>query len=439
MKCWKVLMCITGVFSASHAFAADCNADGLFDLPDVFSSSGSPTTIAVADLDLDGDMDIVVANGVSRIAWFQNDGDGGFGPRVLISESRRSNSVAVGDVNGDGYPDIVASHPDTPNGGEVSVSLGKGDGTFGASQSYDPGANPYGLKLADVNGDGRLDIITLNIFDGTISVFTNILNITFTPGRKYDLQGGRPVDFTLGDVDFDGDIDLIVADDDLGIIRLVRNNGSGGFNRSQSVIVGNTTSGVCLGDLDGDGDLDLVAVNLDDATQDDVVVLRNNGIGVFSPIGFYALSEMNQSGAIRVSLGDLNGDGHLDIITANMDDNNISVMLNAGDASFGDPYTYEAGGVRVRNIALGDFNSDGTLDIVEAHQGSGSIGVWVNQCNGMACVADLTGDGILNFFDVAEFLEGYAVEDPAVDFTGDGIWDFFDVAEFLELFDAGCS
>ncbi len=437
MKLCNLLMSSLSFVLCSISFADECTPAGLLGHPDGVAAPGSPITVVTGDIDLDGDLDLVLA-GSSRTVWFPNLGDGDFGPSVLLPESRASNSVAVGDVNGDGYPDIVSSHPSPGFGNEVSVLHNKGDGSFGASLSFESGGSPFGLKLADMNGDGRLDIVTLNVLDDSISVLLNVFHVTFAPGRVTDLGDGRFVDFALGDIDADGDMDVVVADDAGGRVRQFRNNGVGQLSPAQSVIVGNRTSGVQLGDLDGDGDLDLVATNDDDLTHDDVVVLQNNGIGVFSTAGFYRLSDDAGAGAFGVELGDLNGDDHLDIITANFLGGDISVLINDGEGSFEDARSSGSGAQRVRSTALGDLNGNGAVDIAAATQNSGTVSIWYNQCVPGGCPADLDLDGILDFFDVSAFLDAFAAQDPIADFTEDGIYDFFDVSDFLDAFGAGC-
>ena len=220
--------------------------------------------------------------------------------------------------------------------GQVSqftvATSGTGVGNFVApALNPEPavGYEPQVLALGDVNGDGHLDLLVANIDGGTVSVRLNsgLGNFTAPAANPEPAVGSGPSSLVLGDVDGDGDLDFVTANvvDNTLSVRL--NDGLGGFTApatNPNPAVGTYPLGLALGDVDGDGDLDLVVANRGDNT---VSTRLNNGLGSFTaPAGpaSFAVGDFPQA----LALGDVDGDGDLDFVTANRDNNTVSVRLN---------------------------------------------------------------------------------------------------------------
>jgi hypothetical protein len=330
-----------------------------------------------------------------------------FGPATNYATGSGPNDVAVGDLNGDGIPDLVL--PDHP-GNTVSVLLGKGDGTFGSKKDLAAGETPNHVALGDLNGDGRLDFAVDNNFAGSVSVFLNQGSATF---KRTDYSPGIGLNTTiaLGDLNGDGHLDIVVGDYSNSKVVVLLNNGDGTFtSKSPFSVPGSNTEVIALGDLNNDGKLDLAVTYHNSAV---VSVLLGNGNGTFGTGTNYARGAGPQG--FGLALGDVNGDGHLDIVTANTQDSNsnnssLSVLLNHGDGTFA-PHTDYAVGNRPRAVALGDLNGDGHLDIISANEANGDVSVLLGHGDGTfgpktdyvvgggavgVALGDLNGDGKLD-------------------------------------------
>ena len=322
-----------------------------------------------------------------------------------------SNSVAAGDVDGDGDLDLIASAGSNLvnvllNGGDAT---GSNTGTFGGTQAVAVGNNSVYVALGDVDGDGDLDLLAANYSDNTVSVCFNNGSGTFGAAQAVAVGSGVG-HLALGDVDGDGDLDLVTANQLGGTVSVCLNNGSGMFGGAQTNTLGSNPAQVALGDVDNDGDLDLLAVS----PSSGLVAVRLNGgdasgsnTGVFSGIGFVAVAADSRS----LALGDFDGDGDLDLATAGQTSSQVSVSLNNGSGSFGSPAAVALSSEPI-NLAVGDLDADGDLDLLVANYVAGTVSPLLN--NGTAtfssgspvvvragpagmALADLDGDGDLDF------------------------------------------
>ena len=294
----------------------------------------------------------------------------------------RSIGLAVGDIDNDGDQDLLTT--------DGSIRLNNGNGTFSAPAGVTVGADPFGLTLADLNGDGSLDLLSTL---GAVRINTG--NGTFTDLPNFASPNADPRDLAVGDLDGDGDLDVAIPRYGTDSLYVSYNDGTGRFPTRQQVAVGFRPVGIAIGDVDNDGDLDLIAAN-EGYPSSTLSVCFNNGIGLFTrstqlPAGSYVG---------RVVLGDLDGDGDLDLVTSTG-----MVRFNDGAGNFSGTQTTAAG----RALALGDLDADGDLDLVVSSgtasavrlnngqgqfSGSGSIG-FVNTWDNLV-LADLDGDGDLD-------------------------------------------
>ena len=331
-------------------------------------ATGGPYSVAVADVDNDGDLDLLSANQSGRTVSVRlNDGVGQFNGATNVILSGSILHVIPADVDGDGDLDLIAAG--TFNA--VLISRNNGTGTFGSPTSVSVGDRPFRVAAADVDGDGDLDLLSANAIGHTISVRLNNGAGAFSGTTEVPVNGA-PSGVTAADVDSDGDLDLLSANS-TSTVSLRLNDGTGSFSGTTEVPVVGSPTTVTAADMDGDGDLDLLTSNEDGAFN--TVSLRlNNGAGVFSgttnvPVG---------SGPSGLAVGDIDGDGDLDLLVANRYDNTLSVRFNNGSGTFSGPANQSIG-LGPFDLAVGDFDGDGDLDVVTANFGLGSLGVRLNQ------------------------------------------------------------
>ena len=296
-------------------------------------------------------------------------------------------SIAVGDLNGDGKPDlVVASRSGNPDVNvNVNVLLNNGNGTFAAAANYAAGPNSNSIAIGDLNADGSADLAVAygDASSGNVSVLANKGNGMFAAAVN-TAAGANPDSVAIGDLNGDGKPDLVVAHDSGSVatenVVVLFNNGNGSFAAPVTYAAGPRAVSVALGDLDGDGKADIAVANF--VVSGSVSVLLNNGDGTFAAAASYAAGTL----PLSVGLGDLNGDGRADLVATNItggsnDDGNVSVLLNVGNGAFAAPVNYAASKIPL-SAAIGDLNGDGKADLAVAHGGSGDLSVLLNNGTG---------------------------------------------------------
>jgi hypothetical protein len=300
--------------------------------------------------------------------------------------------VAVGDLNGDGHPDAVVAGYAAPS--TIGVLLGKGDGTFNAPATYGSGGNfAYAVAIGDVNGDGYPDLVVANQYvndhsvEGTVGVLLGNGDGTFQPVVNYDSGGNGALSIAIADLNGDGHPDLVVANQcaaecgvATGSVSVLLSNGSGSFIGAVTYSSGALyADSVAVGDFDGDGKPDIVVANkcpVDgncNTENGSLGVLLNKGDGTFKPPVMY--SSGGYEYALAVAVADMNGDGKLDLIVGNWCQSievcggatptgGVSVLLGNGNGTFQPPATYAGGISNSGSIAVGDVNGDGHPDVL---------------------------------------------------------------------------
>ena len=284
-------------------------------------------------------------------------------------------SAAVGDLNNDGMLDAAVVHFSYSN--TVSVLLGNGDGFFQTGVDYTTGPSPNCLRIGDLNNDGKLDLVTTSGSSPTVWVLMGNGDGTFQTKVDYPTNP-NPVSVAIGDLDGDGKADLAVGNLTLGspavgTVTIMLGNGDGTFQPNSYAATGNGNRSVAIGDLNGDGKSDIVTANWLDGTTS---VLLNAGSGLFLPKVDYDTG----AGPYSVAVGDVSGDGKPDIVTANQGDGSLSVLLGNGNGTFQAKLDQVTGGSPVA-VAIWDLNGDGKGDLVTAN-GAATIALLLSNGNG---------------------------------------------------------
>ena len=381
-----------------------------------FAVGTQPTFVATGDMNGDGKLDLAVVNyggnnvtillgktcptnGCSALSLTPSSGS------PVAVGAQQPASVAVGDLNGDGKLDLAVAN-ESFNSNSVTILLGNGLGGFGqaAGSPVGVGAKPVSVAIGDLNGDGRLDLAVANGNSSNVTILLgNGLGGFSQAAGSPVAVGADPDSVAVGDVNGDGKLDLAVANYSSNNVSILLGNGLGGFSSAAGspVTVGSFPSSVVVGDWSGDGKLDLAVAN---GSSNNVSILLGNGLGGFaqaagSPV---AVGPIPYSFAV----GDVNGDGKLDLAVANYGSDNVTILLGNGVGGFspaaGSPV---AVGSLPRSVAVGDWNWDGKLDLAVANYNSNNVTILLNNTvpapngtscdDGNACTAgDVCGGGV---------------------------------------------
>ena len=501
------------------------NGDGSFGTANAFGTGVIPTNgdnphllqLTFGDVNGDGNVDLLTTDAQSSsIAMFLGNGDGSFGSRLSTPTSTAPTALVAGDINGDGQLDFVSINGPSSDGGgpitsfsarltsasgagygddgssdttSLSILIGNGDGSFTTASELQTNRTPETIHLADLNGDGQLDILTGNDRDGTLSAWLGNGNGSFQDSTSYEVQRTAEK-LTLADVNQDGSLDVLINSgfydrfssrpayrpdsnitlvlgngdgsfaatiasdnpdppdepEDLaeltafapapgttpitisgidaeslhlvdmnqdGILDLVntnsirniasiyRGNGDGSFV-IDGFSVGNNPQSFVLADVNGDGIADSVSGN-DIGSEAQVTVQFGNGDGSFAVAANYAVGRLPGD----IQLADVNGDGVVDILTANTNSNSVSVLLGNGDGTFADQLVFSASS-RPTALTLTDTNGDGFLDIIATGANEDSVSVLVGNGDGTfidrpnasgsknVLSGDLNNDGVID-------------------------------------------
>jgi hypothetical protein len=345
-----------------------------------------PETLEIGDLNGDRFSDAVVPlRAQDAVLVLRGLGNGrfvAFGPPIAVGDN--PGSVALGDFNGDGAADMVTANVgEFFSSGDVSVLLGDGNGGFAQAPNSpfaiggELGDDPKVVAIGDVDGDSAPDIVTANGISDNISVLLGDGSGGFTPAPNSPFAVGRaPQSIALDDVNDDGAADVVTTDFFADAVRVLLGDGSGGFTPAPNspFPVGQSPGPVAVGDVNDDGTPDVVAGA---AGFDDVSVLLGDGNGGFNPApnSPFKVGENPQT----VALGDVDGDGAVDLVTANRLSDNVSLLL--GDSSGGftpAPDSPYAVGDGPQSLALGDIDGDGRPDVIVPSDSRGTSEELVN-------------------------------------------------------------
>ena len=310
--------------------------DGQFAVSSSITVPDSPGEVALGDVNLDGKLDVAVATHDSYgVLLFLADGKGGFttaptSPIVMRTGNHpHTHGLALADMNRDNKLDLITVNS-TDN--DVSIAFGDGSGGFTpvVGSPFAVGPSPYPFAVGDVNGDGQLDIVATATATGPSRAqqlpMSRALTLLLADGKgsfrttRLPLRTGEPWFAVISDLNGDRKPDIVATHHDMNQLTVLLGDGRGGFVEATAspFDFGNKAFRAAVADVNRDGNMDVVA-----AAGDSVRVMLGDGRGGFAP------GPLTRSGpgTWRLDLGDVNGDGKIDIVTSNLESDTVSVLL----------------------------------------------------------------------------------------------------------------
>jgi hypothetical protein len=390
--------------------------------------------IRVVDVNADGHLDALVAHSDSPSASLSvliGDGSGRLTAAGLFPCGNGVSDMQVGDLNGDGNIDAVIANR---FGDTLVIMTGNGQGQFAVTDLVPTGSSPTSIALGDLDGDGDLDTVAVCERENRVDVALNNGFGNLMP------RAPLPISFNsdhveLADADQDGRLDAIITPSGQRHVSVMLGDGAGSFGPQTRFDLGSSVSIVTLGDLNGDGRPDAIATNGDQA----VIVLLGRGDGGFGAPASYAAGEPITPLALR----DVDGDAALDLVAGSFygvsQRRGVVVMRGDGNGGFISPAIRYASTSYTRGVGIGDLDGDGVLDLAAVNDSQArGLDVLPGIRTAPRCRPDFDGDGALTVFDFLAFFTAFDAGDMAADFDGDGRLTIFDFLAFQTAFDAGC-
>jgi hypothetical protein len=344
--------------------------DGTFRRTQTVVAGSKPTDLVFTDVNHDGFPDIVAANFLTQdVTVNLGNGTGAFGAKISSLVSAGPFNLTVGDWNGDGNLDVATANSSQNN---VSILRGTGTGTFNNLVQIVTGTQPNWILSADFNADAKLDLAVVCTGSDSVQIWRNngtgtfTLNLTLSTGT-----GSGPSSATAADLNADGRPDLIVAVRTANQVKVYIANTTGGFNTPVTLNTGLGPRAIGVDDINKDGFPDLFVAQSYVSGVGELAVLTGNGSGtVWSAPNIISVAPV----PVGVATGDFNKDGNLDVVTSSLTGDVLSVLQTTSGGAFivADKITLGST-VFPSAIAVADFNRDGKPDVAATDEANDQI------------------------------------------------------------------
>ncbi len=352
----------------------------------------APRALTTGDFNRDGVLDLVAANSLgSTVNVLLGNGDGTFRPGGAFAVAGLPTALVVDDFNGDTLLDVAAAGGSDIMG-RLSVLLGNGDGTFAPGVMPQIAPLPSGILARDLDSDGVLDLVTVHMVGTFSGGFDGYCTLRGTGTGSFQSLGCTRLFRSLtagrfGDVNADGFADLVVSG---GVgVQILLGTAGGTFLVGANYRLSGFSTAVVVTDVNGDAILDLAVAERGIEPSDrpgNVQLLLGNGDGTFRPPVAYPVGFGPQS----LEAGDFNGDGLVDLVTANELGNSLSVLLGNGDGTFQDALHFGAGRGAAA-VVVGDWDGNGYADLAAANAWEDTVGVLSNLADWFAAPEGVPG------------------------------------------------
>jgi len=441
-----------GFAALGFCFVGSVQAQGVlnFAAQQTFAVGTGPHAVASADLNADGKRDVIVTNqGSASVSVLLNTTAAGAAPTFAAQVSLTTGSdpvaVAIADINGDGKPDLIVANAQS---GSISVLLntttaGATTPTFAAQQTFTAGGYPFSVAAADLDGDGKPDIVIANAGSSGVSILRNTTTAGATTASfaatQFVATGKEAAAVVVADIDSDGKPDLVVANYTSNTTSVLLNTTAAGattlsFGAQTALIGGSAPSAVAVADLNGDNKPDVVIVNSFDYTVS--VLLNTTAAGAAAASFTTQQTFLTGVGPAAIAIADVDGDGRPDLIVSNQGDATVSVLLNtmaanAAVPTFAARQNFTVGKDPVGVIAA-DVQNDGKADLIAANNQDATLSVLQNTT--LFTGVNLDQHGITgSWFNLATGGQGLEIElYPDLGASGQGLlfagWFTYDVS-----------
>jgi len=375
------LLCFAGAFALSSCSAHPQGSSGANGTR--IKAGTAPSAVELADFNRDGKLDAAVANSESdNVTILLGDGKGDFkpAPGSPFPAGNEPNDLAIGDVNNDANLDLAFANHDTTY---LTVLLGDGKGSFkpaaGSPFTVQSKPHPHGIAIADFNGDGWADLATDDWQNNRVTVIFNDGKGGFlSPGVSFAVGKMPYQKLRAADLNKDGKADIVTTNFEGGNLTVLLGDGKGGFKEAPGSPFDSNKQpfAIAIGDLNGDGTPDLAvghySGHITDTSGDRMTILLGVGDGTFRQVWSQLVPGKAPT---RVAIGDVNGDKIADAVFANYGNNSVTVVLGSrNDFNTASGWTTGVGRLP-SGLAIGDLNADGRGDIVTANYDDNDISI----------------------------------------------------------------